>query len=113
IRDFHVTGVQTCALPISYSQPVRLCMPHVLRYLPERVFSRRLPRLGNSGLSSLVSSMLMSPYRGMICIFCLHRLWFRPATLSFPPAMTLTSRNQLRLPKPSEYRLCNGFLHLQ
>src|SRR5690606_40474277 len=24
IRDFHVTGVQTCALPISMSEPIRL-----------------------------------------------------------------------------------------
>src|SRR5690606_40155978 len=38
IRDFHVTGVQTCALPISHASRtnLRLCMPHPNTSVPPR-----------------------------------------------------------------------------
>src|SRR5215475_14943554 len=32
IRDFHVTGVQTCALPISLRQYYYFCLDHVREY---------------------------------------------------------------------------------
>src|SRR5690606_40937729 len=43
IRDFHVTGVQTCALPISSSRPVSTAPAQSTSAAPAK---RRIARLG-------------------------------------------------------------------
>src|SRR5690606_35808687 len=50
IRDFHVTGVQTCALPISMAKKNRLLTPKLLRRRTER--TRLNGRVRNIGMVS-------------------------------------------------------------
>src|SRR5690606_40946822 len=70
IRDFHVTGVQTCALPI-YEDPLHL-IPHELRPEVERDFGIKI----EGSLCPSCQLMVREHYRDQIEEVLVHRIVF-------------------------------------
>src|SRR5215204_7782025 len=64
IRDHCVTGVQTCALPISFVTPAELYVldepTSGLDPLMEQVFNREIDRVAREGATVLLSSHILS-----------------------------------------------------
>src|SRR5690606_40160918 len=57
IRDFHVTGVQTCALPISHYLPSALFFTGAVSFAM---------MMQNSSINTYIQTHTMSAYRGRI-----------------------------------------------
>src|SRR5256885_12212061 len=85
IRDYKVTGVQTCALPICD-------VGHLVVPRRDRPRGRAMPRLRDRKSTRLNSSHLVISY----AVFCLKKKKTTPTTIH-PSTMTSTYTNSLNV----------------
>src|SRR5207302_8247719 len=105
IRDFHVTGVQTCALPISHPRALRHGRPAGARHVARR---GRRGRGMSPGFGSLaLTGLLAVPAGGAIILATIPRYRVSAALNVAVCALTLASAAALyaHRPEPSLYLL--------